>query len=165
MKLNLGCGDKPDKGFVNVDIRKADGVDLVHNLNVFPYPFPNASADYIKMCHVLEHLEKPLLVLKECHRILKRGGMLWIEVPQFTKPGALTYFGHLHYFDFRTMNTLKNYNTAVCNDFTFEIKNVYLIFRHKILNRVFNKMKSKYTNTILKHIFPTCNIVYELVKP
>jgi predicted SAM-dependent methyltransferase len=57
-------------------------VDLVWNLNR-PLPFRANTADAIFHEHVLEHLtlEHGLSFLKQCHRVLKTGGVLRVGVP------------------------------------------------------------------------------------
>lgn len=42
---------------------------------------PDASVDLLLLISVLEHLETPLSVLKACHRVLKPGGKLLLNVP------------------------------------------------------------------------------------
>lgn len=44
-------------------------------------PVVNSTYDNVLLCEVLEHLEKPENVLKECCRVLKPGGKLIISVP------------------------------------------------------------------------------------
>lgn len=104
MQLNLGCGKDRLEGWINVDI--AHECDVIHDLNVFPYPWEDESVSYIKMHHVLEHLDKPLDVLIECSRILRKGGILDIEVPYGVT--TLTHPFHKHDFLpewFRTLTT------------------------------------------------------------
>lgn len=90
--IDLGCGTAPYK----VDmLRVADeyiGVDWENglhdqsNVDVFadltkPLPFPEAYADTAVSFQVMEHLPEPELFLKECHRILKHGGAVFLTVP------------------------------------------------------------------------------------
>ncbi|MBU0649657.1 class I SAM-dependent methyltransferase [Patescibacteria group bacterium] len=82
--LNLGCNDSRLPGTVGVDIIKRPAVDVVHDLNHIPYPFPDNHADEIHMYHVLEHLDNPIKVIEELHRILKPGGRLYLRVPHFS---------------------------------------------------------------------------------
>ena len=44
---------------------------------------PGASFDAITLWHVFEHLADPVALLEEIHRLLKPGGRLLIEVPNF----------------------------------------------------------------------------------
>lgn len=81
-KLNLGSGARKLSGdWINVDKTPHENVDVVHDLNVFPYPFDDNSVGFICMNHVLEHLKEPYDVAVECHRILKPGGSFEIIVP------------------------------------------------------------------------------------
>ena len=56
MKVNLGCGNKILRGWVNLDKYDVYPVDVVHDLETFPYPFETGSCTEILMNHVLEHL-------------------------------------------------------------------------------------------------------------
>jgi len=96
-KLDLGCGERKKEGYVTLDFRPEVNPDIVHNLNVFPYPFPDSYFDVIEASHVLEHLDRPFLVMKELHRILKPGGRLIIKVPHFSR--GFTHAEHAHGFD------------------------------------------------------------------
>ena len=76
-KLNLGCGKdiKPSKeGWINLDNVKLKGVDIVYNINKFPYPFKNNEFDKILCSHILEHVNDIIKTLKELSRITKKGG-------------------------------------------------------------------------------------------
>lgn len=47
-------------------------------------PFPDASFDTVIFTHVLEHLQRPLDLGPEISRVLKPGGRLYIETPNWT---------------------------------------------------------------------------------
>lgn len=83
MKLvNLGCGDRFHSDWINVDLipnsKDVLQVDVVRGL-----PFPNESIDAVYASHVLEHLtkEEGLRLVSEAFRVLKRGGVLRVVVP------------------------------------------------------------------------------------
>jgi SAM-dependent methyltransferase len=67
------------EGFINVDIE--NDPDVKHDLNSYPWPWKNNEIDYIHMRQVLEHLQNPLMAIMECYRILKKGGIVYIQVP------------------------------------------------------------------------------------
>jgi len=83
LKLNLGCGDYPLTGFVNVDATAIRGVDAV--ISVPPLPWPDKSADEIYCGHFLEHLSFAQAgeLLSECFRVLQPGGKIGVVVPDF----------------------------------------------------------------------------------
>lgn len=84
LKLHLGCGYSHLDGWVNIDVDISTHPDLVWDLRR-PVPFPDLSAAAIFHEHLLEHI--PLSAagpfLRECHRLLKPGGILRVGVPDF----------------------------------------------------------------------------------
>lgn len=97
MKLNLGCGFNREEGFVGVDIIKHKGVDVICDLNNFPYPFKDNSVDYVKIFHVLEHLDNPVKVLEELYRIGKDKSYIEIIVPHWKEDSSRNPW-HKHHF-------------------------------------------------------------------
>ncbi len=83
IKLNLGSGKNPKKGFVNVD--KYGTPDVQHDLEKFPWPWDTSSVGEILMGHVLEHLgqttETYLGIIKELYRISAPDATIRIAVP------------------------------------------------------------------------------------
>jgi len=102
-KLNLGCGYDVRKGYINIDNIKNKGVDMVFNLNKYPYPFKNNSIDEIYCCHILEHLNDFDKTIKEFHRILKKDGMIIIIVPDFSSCNAYVPV-HKTFFNLNSFN-------------------------------------------------------------
>lgn len=96
-KLNLGCGETKKEGYLNLDWSSLTHPDIVHDLNVLPYPFEDDSFDEIEIFHVLEHLDKPFAIMRELHRILKPEGILHVKVPHFSR--GFTHAEHAHGFD------------------------------------------------------------------
>jgi SAM-dependent methyltransferase len=80
--LNLGCGRRYHSDWVNVDFRSTGPGVIAHDLNR-PLPFPTGAFDAVYHSHLLEHLPKKYapLFLKECFRLLKKGGVLRVVVP------------------------------------------------------------------------------------
>jgi len=78
----LGCGDRPDPTYWNVDKwqNDRDTVDEVFDLNN-GWPIPDASVNEIYSSHTVEHLDDVVHFMKECNRVLKPGGTLIIRVP------------------------------------------------------------------------------------
>lgn len=100
-KLNLGAGNELLDGYINVDLRNYGKPNCVqHNLNVFPYPFQDNSFDEVLLYSILEHLDNPLAVLNEVHRICRPGAILKIRVPYYNSSTAHGDITHKHYFCF-----------------------------------------------------------------
>ncbi len=104
LRLNLGCGNQPKQGFRGVDLHAGEHVDVVHDLNQFPYPFEPDSVDEIWMFHVLEHLPDTCRVMEEIHRILRRGATADIFVPYYNSVGAYTDPTHVRFFTLQTLD-------------------------------------------------------------
>ena len=86
IKLHLGCGTKKLEGWINIDSVKACAPDLVHDLTK-PLTFPDQSVDEILAEDLLEHFDKYMrfVVAGEWARVLKVGGTITIQVPNFKK--------------------------------------------------------------------------------
>lgn len=107
--INLGCGIAPEDGFINHDrIKHSDWVDVAHDLDVMPWPWPDNYAYRIVAKSVLEHLKWTLIEsVNECWRILEPGGYLYVKVPawnhrvSFQDPTHRWYFSDrvFEYFD------------------------------------------------------------------
>lgn len=97
MILHLGCGQKPVAGRVNVDMVDMPGVDVVHDLDVHPWPWSDGSAAEIHALHVFEHVVDPLGFMEQAHRVLRPGGWLHIEVPHWQSQNAFTDPTHRRY--------------------------------------------------------------------
>ena len=85
MKLNLGCGNKLLKGYINLDKFNYYKCDVTHDLEKFPYPFKNDSVNEILLSHVLEHIgQQPdtfINIIKELYRIYTNNALIIINVP------------------------------------------------------------------------------------
>lgn len=82
LRINLGCGYKPIKGWVNVDGARGPQVDVVWDLRN-ALPFPSDSCTSIFCEHVIEHLSRidTERLLAECYRVLEPGGVARVSTP------------------------------------------------------------------------------------
>jgi len=107
LKLDLGCGNAKRDGFMGVDSLDLPGVDVVHDLTSYPYPFSDSSVDEIWLDNVLEHLPSPIKVVEELYRICKNNAIINVAVPYFRSfystidPTHVNFFGlnWFNYFD------------------------------------------------------------------
>jgi SAM-dependent methyltransferase len=80
-KLHLGCGQNYYKGWINLDRNPDNFSDLMHDLEVYPWPFEDNTFDEIWADQLLEHLSDVPKAVREVHRILKPGGVFSGQVP------------------------------------------------------------------------------------
>jgi len=109
--INLGCGPDYKEGAVNVDRKDWLKVDKVHDLNTYPYPFKDNTADKIYLLDVLEHLLEPEKAVAEAFRILKPNGILMVRVPYIKSSVAWHSLEHRHRGGF-TWHTFDEYDAS-----------------------------------------------------
>lgn len=107
VKLHIGAGTDIKEGWVNHDVAELPGIDVVHDLGVYPWPWEDNSIDEIYMKDVLEHLPKTIKVMEEIYRVCKPGAKIFIAVPYWNSYEAITDPTHVSQF----------------NEFTFEFFN------------------------------------------
>lgn len=80
MRLNLGCGDRYQDGWVNVDLY-AERVDIREDLRLFVPPDGITEAQAI---HVVEHLNRidAIRLLSRLFDAMQPGALLAIEMPE-----------------------------------------------------------------------------------
>ena len=103
-KINLGCGTDIRDNFINVDKFPLNGIDVVHNLSKFPWPFNNGQFDEAIMINVLEHLPDTIAAIEELWRILEVGGKATIRVPYWNCRDAYIDPTHRKYFHQESLN-------------------------------------------------------------
>jgi len=65
----------------NIDGVLPEARDLVHFGSATALEYPDESFDIVYCYHVLEHIDKPELALREMNRVLKNDGTLFLGVP------------------------------------------------------------------------------------
>ena len=94
VKVNLACGQTKEEGWIGVDYVKAKGVDIVHDLTKYPWPFKDNSVDEVFVSHYIEHIpydvkykgkviDGLIAFMNELYRILKPGGKAMIIAPWY----------------------------------------------------------------------------------
>jgi len=149
-KLNIGCGTDIRKGFVNLDSVKLPGVNVLHNLNKYPWPFKDNTFDEVYASHVLEHVSDLIKTMKEIRRVSKNGAKIIIRVPHFSCGVSYRDPTHKRLFSYFTFD----YFTDDC---------FYGLPRFKIVRRKLNFTRQAFTS--LNYLFnPIINIspsIYE----
>ncbi len=108
-KLDIGCGKSKDPAFTGIDIFDWPGVDIVWNLEKFPWPIEDGSFDYIKINHVVEHINDQVGFFHEIHRIADDGALVHLETPHFSSSNSWADPTHVRHFSlFFTDSMMKN---------------------------------------------------------
>ncbi len=81
LRVDLACGQQKREGFIGVDKESGEGVDIVHDLEVYPWPFANDSVYEIYCSHYVEHVRDLIKFMDECYRILQPLGLMTIVCP------------------------------------------------------------------------------------
>lgn len=111
--LDVGCGSGSYVAYMRTLRWEVEGVEVdpraveqARKLNLVIYQgnleergFENNRFDMITLSHVLEHVHKPLAVLKECCRILKPGAFLVVVTPNTESIGHAWFRESWHNLD------------------------------------------------------------------
>lgn len=128
-KLNVGCGKDVREGYVNLDVKKSPGIDVVHNLDKYPWPFKNNEFEEVYCNNILEHLNDIIKPIEEIWRISKNKAIVKVIVPIFPSVGAFADPTHKQYFTYMTFDYFRpedglNYYSKA----RFKIKKKKIIF-------------------------------------
>lgn len=96
LSLNLGCSDRLEPGFVNVDIQQPCDleVDLTKR-----WPWEDSAVDYIRAHDIIEHLPDKVFTMNEAYRVLKPGARFEIVVPTTDGRGAYQDPTHVSFWN------------------------------------------------------------------
>lgn len=88
--LNLGCGSRFHPDWTNIDVSGESSAVQLHNVRD-GLPFPGGTFDVVYHSHLLEHLpkEQALPFCRECHRVLKSGGVVRVVAPDLERIAKL----------------------------------------------------------------------------
>jgi hypothetical protein len=90
IRLDIGCGGGKQPNWVGMDLRKLPGVDIVHDVQRFPWPIPDGIVLQALCSHLWEHIEPKYRItfMNEIWRVMKLDGQLLISVPYYSSFGA-----------------------------------------------------------------------------
>jgi len=83
VKLDVGCGTNKQPGYVGLDRVQTPGVDIVHDIQKFPWPVPSGSCSSILMSRVWEYVEPKHRdrLMNELWRVCRHDGQLLLASP------------------------------------------------------------------------------------
>ena len=172
--LDIGCGKNKTSSCLGLDRVDLAGVDIVHDLDVFPWPFPDNDIDAIYSNHYLEHVKDIVGTLAEIHRISKPGALIKLRVPHYASDNFNSDLTHKVRFGYRSFDHFAS-NGKVDYDFYEEFKFEIVSRRIKFMGpdvrfdplKVFgfealvNAMPRIYERFFV-YYFPSCELNFEL---
>jgi 2-polyprenyl-3-methyl-5-hydroxy-6-metoxy-1,4-benzoquinol methylase len=183
--LDIGCGigtlmeEAKKNGFITEGVEICRGLakiaaknteSTIHTDFLEKLPLPNEHYNVITMYDLLEHLKSPENELRHAHRILKRGGILFILCPNdnamvriisnyiyfstfhlISKPMKILYYrDHLSYFTKKSLTTLLEKNGFEIISITTknqELERLNLPWTYKPLAKTVFAFSHLFTNT------------------
>jgi len=101
--LDIGCGGCKFKGAIGVDCIDLPGVDVVTDLNTFPWPFEANTIDRVIFKHSISHFNDIVPVMEEVNRISINGAVIDIIAPHYTSDNFNTDPTHKFPMGIRSM--------------------------------------------------------------
>lgn len=171
--LDLGSGIEKIPGAIRIDNNPEVKPDILHDLNIFPYPFESDKFDEIHLNNILLHLEDIFSVMREIHRLVKPEGKVIIRCAYFRSNYAFHYPGNKNHFTVDTFNFFNPshpfFEKFKYTKTKFSLEKIVFnenfnsgIFK-KIIALIANKFPNAYESK-LSHIFPLDEIKYLLKK-
>jgi ubiquinone/menaquinone biosynthesis C-methylase UbiE len=174
--LDIGCGNKKFRSrnredkVMGMDIARLPGVDKVHNMEKFPWPFNKNEFEVIIANQVLEHVSDLIKTMEEIWRISKPNAIIKINVPFFAYHRAFQDPTHKRFFttgtfEYFTEKSGLNYYTKA----RFEVVKVHLGFFSPSIPKSITKLMESAMNAnqrlyerFFAHALPANNIYFEL---
>jgi len=160
-RINLGCGKKVYPGFWNVDKFQVPGVDMVADLDMFPWPFKDNHYDVIRAENSLYCFDF-LKAMEEIYRIATPGAQVQITVTPFSYPMACA---DPHGKKFFCWTSFDYYQGGWYSNAQFKvIKREYIFSSHKSLKWIsfFINMCPKFYTRFLSFILPSQELYFEV---
>jgi SAM-dependent methyltransferase len=167
--LDVGCGSAKWPGATGLDVSPDTDADVVHDLDVFPYPLDDDSFDQVLMQDVIEHVAEPIRLMEELHRVSRNGARIQLRTPHFSSILAYSDPTHRHYFSSLAIASLAEPRFAHYTQVRFRVVHVtldlWLPFRTIGIGALARRMPEAYEK-YLSFRFPTMNIraEFEVVK-
>lgn len=166
--LDLGCGNKKRPGAIGIDINPDTDADVVHDLDVFPYPFEDSHFDEVYADNVLEHLSDVIGTMEELHRICKPGALVKVIVPYFRSRWAFIDPTHRHFFTVDSMSYFdpEHVHSRLYNYSKARFRTEGIVFNEtiqarRLLARFANRWPLRY-EVRLSHLMPLDDLTFYL---
>ena len=157
--LDFGCGGQPYKALFSSRVTRYIGADVTATKDIHldieiapdePVPLADASVDTILSTQTLEHVYDFQLYARECHRLLKPGGILILTVPMQWRIHEVPYdywrFTHYGVSELMTRNDLAVISITPCGGVCALVGQI--VNSHLALHRRGNKLIYRFINRL-----------------
>lgn len=115
LRVDLACGQNKKEGFIGVDSVEGPGVDIVCDLETYPWPFKDNSVYEVNCSHYVEHLNDLVKFMNELYRVMMPLGIVQIQCPYYSSERAWQDPTHkraittktFYYFDSKWVKAIK----------------------------------------------------------
>lgn len=109
--LDLGCGENKQVGFIGMDQQALEGVELVWDLEKFPWPIPDSVCHTVIASHIIEHIDPhhTIALFNEVWRVTREGGKFMIATPYAGSQGYWQDPTHCNGFTYSTFQYFDPY--------------------------------------------------------
>jgi SAM-dependent methyltransferase len=168
--LDVGCGSKKHAGAIGIDRSADTDADVVHDLDLVPWPLDDGSFDEILLQDVMEHLRDPYAVFAELHRVARPGARVQLRTPHFSSALAYSDPTHVHFFSAAAIRALAEPGFAHYSAARFRVVRLTLDLWLPFRLIGIGALANRWTDTYEKYLafrFPAMNIraEFEVVKP
>ena len=91
--LDIGCGANKQPGWVGMDIREMPGVDIIHDVELYPWPLPDECVKLALASHLVEHINPHkfgfINFMNEVWRVMKPNGGFLMSLPHGSSQGFI----------------------------------------------------------------------------
>lgn len=144
-KLNLGCGLKQMPDHVNLDLVASVKPDVVHDLNRFPYPFPDNRFDEIRAMDVIEHVADLPATMREIWRIGRPGATVELTTPHFSCVNSFTDPTHTRHLSSSSMDYFTaGHLFSFYGSEGFDIVQKRIFFQPTLLNKLVSRLAARW---------------------
>ncbi len=163
--LDVGCGQHKSEGSVGIDMTAYPGTDIVHDLNVFPWPIEDNCFDVILCRDVLEHLDDLVKIMEEFHRIGRNNCKIVIDAPHFANPNSFRDPTHKYHFTIDTFDYFdENFQNPRYTDKKFKLTKKEFVFKRKWgLAAILAKFSVRRYEIYHSHRYPPYKLQFELM--
>jgi SAM-dependent methyltransferase len=157
--LDVGSGLNKYQGkagdtVIGMDLFNAGSADVIHDINIFPYPFPDNYFDMVWVHHSFEHMDdaydikehksNQIKAVEEFWRITKPGGKVMIFVPHWSSFVTWGHIDHRRGYGFGTFNMfdISNKGEQVNSKVRFKVKSRirWILYFTHTNNKIIGKM-------------------------